>query len=413
MSGSEEKDKSGSEEKEKKKGMFGRLFGGSKDKEVVEPAGALSEAEVSDVASNEAGVIEANEDVVSTQTTEPVEVENEVEAVAVTDPVSDPQTGTEVEPKPEKKGWFSRLTSGLAKSSSKLTEGITSIFTKSKLDDEALQDLEDLLIQSDLGVATAMRITDQLSASRYDKEITGEEVKQILADEVSQILEPVAQPLVVESAHKPHILLMVGVNGAGKTTSIGKLALKFKNEGKSVMLAAGDTFRAAAVDQLKVWGERTGASFVSGKIGADASGLVYDALEQAKNEGTDVLMIDTAGRLQNKSDLMAELEKIVRVIKKFDPTGPHNVLLTLDATTGQNALNQVEIFQKIAGVTGLIMTKLDGTARGGILVAIAEKYKLPIHAIGVGESIEDMQPFNPKDFANAIAGVAETGASAP
>lgn len=384
---------SGNEEKEKKKGMFGRLFGGAKDKEIVDVPVAVNEGEERDAPIDDTTVLEANEGVTSSQSSEPVEVVNE--AVIESEPV------------PEKKGWFSRLTSGLAKSSSKLTEGITSIFTKTKLDDEALQDLEDLLIQSDLGVATAMRITDQLSASRYDKEITGEEVKEILAQEVSTILEPVAQPLVVEGTNKPHILLMVGVNGAGKTTSIGKLALKFKNEGKSVMLAAGDTFRAAAVDQLKVWGERTGAVFVSGKIGADASGLVYDALEQAKEEGTDVLMIDTAGRLQNKADLMAELEKIVRVIKKFDPTGPHNVLLTLDATTGQNALNQVEIFQKIAGVTGLIMTKLDGTARGGILVAIAEKYKLPIHAIGVGESIEDMQPFDPNDFANAIAGVAQ------
>lgn len=384
---------SGNEEKEKKKGMFGRLFGGAKDKEIVDIPVAVNEGEERDAPIDEASVLEVNEGVTSSQSSEPVEVVNE----AVIEP----------EAQPEKKGWFSRLTSGLAKSSSKLTEGITSIFTKTKLDDEALQDLEDLLIQSDLGVATAMRITDQLSASRYDKEITGEEVKEILAQEVSTILEPVAQPLVVEGINKPHILLMVGVNGAGKTTSIGKLALKFKNDGKSVMLAAGDTFRAAAVDQLKVWGERTGAGFVSGKIGADASGLVYDALERAKEEGTDVLMIDTAGRLQNKADLMAELEKIVRVIKKFDPTGPHNVLLTLDATTGQNALNQVEIFQKIAGVTGLIMTKLDGTARGGILVAIAEKYKLPIHAIGVGESIEDMQPFDPNDFANAIAGVAQ------
>lgn len=384
---------SGNEEKEKKKGMFGRLFGGAKDKEIVDVPVAVNEGEESNAPTDKTIVLEVNENVASSQSSEPVEVVNE--AVI------------ETEAQPEKKGWFSRLTSGLAKSSSKLTEGITSIFTKTKLDDEALQDLEDLLIQSDLGVATAMRITDQLSASRYDKEITGEEVKEILAQEVSMILEPVAQPLVVEGTNKPHILLMVGVNGAGKTTSIGKLALKFKNEGKSVMLAAGDTFRAAAVDQLKVWGERTGAGFVSGKIGADASGLVYDALEQAKEEGTDVLMIDTAGRLQNKADLMAELEKIVRVIKKFDPTGPHNVLLTLDATTGQNALNQVEIFQKIAGVTGLIMTKLDGTARGGILVAIAEKYKLPIHAIGVGETIEDMQPFDPNDFAKAIAGVAQ------
>jgi fused signal recognition particle receptor len=390
-------------EKEKGSGLFGRLFGGKKEKDVLdvplnENDGAtdLADQTQGEEASEEISLGDevADEEVLSTSLgqTQPIVSHDEAQ--------KEPET-------PQKKGWFSRLTSGLSKSSSKLTEGITSIFTKSKLDDEALQDLEDLLIQSDLGVATAMRITDQLSSSRYDKEISGEEVRQILSNEVETILKPVAQPLVVSSENKPHILLMVGVNGAGKTTSIGKLALKFKTEGRSVMLAAGDTFRAAAVDQLKVWGERTGAGFVSGQIGADASGLVYDALEKARAENTDILMIDTAGRLQNKADLMAELEKIVRVIKKFDPTGPHDVLLTLDATTGQNALNQVEIFQKIAGVTGLIMTKLDGTARGGILVAIAEKYKLPIHAIGVGESIEDMQPFDPSDFAKAIAGVAE------
>lgn len=388
---------SGNEEKQKNKGMFGRLFGGNKGEETVDAAGPVISSEETAASLDEAPVIKVDQEGVSSQSTEPVDVGSETQ--------SGDTTVTEAQP--EKKGWFSRLTSGLAKSSSKLTEGITSIFTKSKLDDEALQDLEDLLIQSDLGVATAMKITDELSSSRYDKEITGEEVREILSKEISSILTPVAQPLVVSDDNKPHILLMVGVNGAGKTTSIGKLAKKFSTEGKSVMLAAGDTFRAAAVDQLKVWSERTGAEFVSGQIGADASGLVYDALEKAKAQQTDILMIDTAGRLQNKSDLMAELEKIVRVIKKFDPTGPHDVLLTLDATTGQNALNQVEIFQKIAGVTGLIMTKLDGTARGGILVAIAEKYKLPIHAIGVGESIEDMQAFNPSDFAKAIAGITE------
>ena len=388
---------SGNEEKQKKKGMFGRLFGGNKSEEAVDASRPVTSSEETAASLDEASVIKVDQEDILPQPTEPVGAGNETQ--------SGDTTVTEAQP--EKKGWFSRLTSGLAKSSSKLTEGIMSIFTKSKLDDEALQDLEDLLIQSDLGVATAMKITDELSSSRYDKEITGEEVREILSKEISSILTPVAQPLVVSDDNKPHILLMVGVNGAGKTTSIGKLAKKFSSEGKSVMLAAGDTFRAAAVDQLKVWSERTGAEFVSGQIGADASGLVYDALEKAKTQQTDILMIDTAGRLQNKSDLMAELEKIVRVIKKFDPTGPHDVLLTLDATTGQNALNQVEIFQKIAGVTGLIMTKLDGTARGGILVAIAEKYKLPIHAIGVGESIEDMQAFNPSDFAKAIAGITE------
>ncbi len=406
-------DKNSSEkDNEKGRGLFGRLFGGNKEKDVLDVSltEKVSDAELAEPIVDD----EINENPSLTE----IETGNEVQSASeVTDTPTEEDVSVETaEPvveavteleKPQKKGWFSRLTSGLSKSSSKLTEGITSIFTKSKLDDDALQDLEDLLIQSDLGVATAMRITDQLSASRYDKEISGEEVRQILSKEVESILKPVAQPLVVDAKNKPHILLMVGVNGAGKTTSIGKLAQKFKTEGRSVMLAAGDTFRAAAVDQLKIWGERTGAELVSGQIGADASGLVYDALEKARAENADILMIDTAGRLQNKADLMAELEKIVRVIQKFDPTGPHDVLLTLDATTGQNALSQVEIFQKIAGVTGLIMTKLDGTARGGILVAIAEKYKLPIHAIGVGESIEDMQPFDPSDFAKAIVGVTE------
>ncbi len=306
---------------------------------------------------------------------------------------------------PQKGGWFSRLKSGLSKSSSRLTEGITGIFTKAKLDSAALEDLEDLLIQSDLGVAMATRITDRLSDTRYEKGISDEDVRAVLAGEVKSILEPVAIPLEISSDNKPHILLMVGVNGAGKTTTIGKLAQEFVGTGKSVLLAAGDTFRAAAIDQLRVWAERTGADFIAKDVGTDASGLVYEAIEQAVEKGTDIVMIDTAGRLQNKTDLMAELEKIVRVIRKFDESAPHDVVLTLDATTGQNALNQVEIFQKVAGVSGLVLTKLDGTARGGILVAIAEQYKLPIHAIGVGESIDDLQPFKPEEFAAAIANI--------
>lgn len=328
--------------------------------------------------------------------------------VAASDPVQDEVAA---EAPAQKQSWFSRLKSGLSKSSTKLADGISGIFTKRKLDDEAIEELEDLLIQSDLGVAMAMRITDRLAATRYDKEISDAEVKAVLAEEVEAILQPVAEPLSIEGDAKPQILLMVGVNGAGKTTTIGKFAKQFRSEGKSVMLAAGDTFRAAAIDQLKVWGERTGAEVISRPEGADASGLVYDALDAAKEAGTDILMIDTAGRLQNKANLMAELEKIVRVIKKFDESAPHHVLLTLDATTGQNALNQVEIFEKVAGVTGLVMTKLDGSARGGILVAIADKFKLPIHAIGVGEGIDDMQPFKPAEFARAIAAISEETAS--
>ncbi|WP_310621841.1 signal recognition particle-docking protein FtsY [Flexibacterium corallicola] len=305
----------------------------------------------------------------------------------------------------KKSGWFQRLKQGLSRSSSALSEGISSIFTKRKLDAETLEELEDILIQADLGVDTAMTITEKVAEGRYNKEISGEEVKEILASEVERVLEPVAKPLNLETGHKPHVVLMVGVNGTGKTTSIGKLSSMLATQGKKVMLAAGDTFRAAAVEQLKVWGERTNAEVIARDTGADAAGLAFDAVKRATEENVDVLLIDTAGRLQNKTQLMDELEKIVRVIKKQLPDAPHTVLLTLDATTGQNALNQVEIFGKVSGVTGLIMTKLDGTARGGILVAIAAKYGLPVHFIGVGEGVDDLEPFSAKDFATAIAGM--------
>jgi len=305
----------------------------------------------------------------------------------------------------EKLSWFQRLKQGLSRSSSALTEGITSIFTKRKLDDDALQDLEDVLLQADLGVETSMAITERLAKDRYDKEISDEEVRSVLAGEVKTVLEPVAQPLTVSGDHGPHVILVVGVNGTGKTTTIGKLASKLRAEGKSVMLAAGDTFRAAAIDQLKIWAERTGSSIVARTPGSDAAGLVFDAMAQAREAGIDVLLIDTAGRLQNRTELMDELEKIVRVIRKNDETAPHDVLLTLDATTGQNALSQVEIFKKTAGVTGLVMTKLDGTARGGILVAISSKHRIPVHYIGIGEGVADLEPFSADDFANAIAGL--------
>jgi fused signal recognition particle receptor len=304
---------------------------------------------------------------------------------------------------PAKTGWFQRLRSGLAKTSSRISEGITSVFTRRKLDADALQDLEDLLIQADLGVETSMRIVEEVSKGRYNKDISPEEVREVLAREVAQVLAPVAKPLVIDPGRKPHVILMVGVNGTGKTTTIGKLANRFVSEGKSVVLAAGDTFRAAAIDQLKVWGDRMGVPVVARDVGADAAGLAYDALTMARDKGADVLMIDTAGRLQNKQALMAELEKVIRVIKKIDPVAPHDVLLVLDATTGQNALSQVEVFQEKAGVTGLVMTKLDGTARGGILVAIAAKFGLPIHAVGVGESADDLQPFVADEFARALA----------
>ena len=329
------------------------------------------------------------------------------EGAAVAVAASTSVQASETAEKPAKKlSWFERLKQGLSRSSGALGEGISAIFTKRKLDDDTLQDLEDILIQADLGVETAMTITDRLSEGRYNKEVTDREVQEILAEEVDKVLEPVAKPLEISRpASGPHVILMIGVNGAGKTTTIGKLAQKFGAEGKKVMMAAGDTFRAAAIDQLKVWGERTGAPVVAREVGSDAAGLAYDAMAEAKQKDMDVLLIDTAGRLQNRTELMAELEKIVRVIKKHDPAAPHSVLLVLDATTGQNALNQVEVFSRMAGVTGLVMTKLDGTARGGILVAISAKYKVPVHFIGVGEGVDDLEPFASRDFARAIAGL--------
>lgn len=310
----------------------------------------------------------------------------------------------EIEPE-QKLSWFQRLRAGLSRTSMQLTSQISALFTKRKLDEDTLDELEDLLIQSDLGLETAMRITGALSSERYGKDVSGEDVARIMAGEITKVLTPVAKPLELDLSHKPHVILVVGVNGTGKTTTIGKLAAKLSGSGLKVMLAAGDTFRAAAIEQLKIWADRTGSEFIGTKLGADAAGLAYDAYEQARAKKCDVLVIDTAGRLQNKTELMDELEKIVRVLGKLDPDAPHTVLQTLDATTGQNALNQVEIFRNVAGVSGLIMTKLDGTARGGILVAIAAKHKLPVYFIGVGEGVDDLEPFEAEDFAKAIAGV--------
>ena len=306
-----------------------------------------------------------------------------------------------------KLSWWQKLKTGLSRTSSQLTTGIAALLTKRKLDAATLEDLEDLLIQADLGMTTASAIVATLKRERFETDISDDEIRQVLAAEVEKVLGPVARPLDIGSDHKPHVVLVVGVNGTGKTTTIGKLSAKLTREGRSVMLAAGDTFRAAAIEQLKIWGGRVGAPVVAGEQGADASGLAFEAMRQAKDAGTEILIIDTAGRLQNKAELMAELEKVIRVIKKQDPTAPHTVLLTLDATTGQNALNQVEIFGRVAGVTGLVMTKLDGTARGGILVAIAAKFGLPVHFIGVGEGIDDLEPFEASDFAKAIAGIGE------
>ena len=301
------------------------------------------------------------------------------------------------------KSWWKRLSGGLQRTAASLGSSISDLVTKRKLDAAAIEDLEGELIRADLGVDTATKIASVLSEGRFEKGVTPDEVKAVLAAEIEQALAGVAKPLAITA--KPFVILVIGVNGSGKTTTIGKLATKFRAEGKSVLLAAGDTFRAAAIDQLKIWAERSGAAIMARAPGADAAGLAFDAVTAAKNDGTDVVLIDTAGRLQNRSELMDELHKIVRVIKKVEPAAPHAVLLVLDATVGQNALSQVEAFGKTAGVTGLVMTKLDGTARGGILVAIAAKFGLPVHFIGVGEGIDDLSDFSARDFARAIVGL--------
>ncbi|MDR3420368.1 MAG: signal recognition particle-docking protein FtsY [Xanthobacteraceae bacterium] len=303
-----------------------------------------------------------------------------------------------------KGNWWQRLTGGLKRTSSALGGAVADLVTKRKLDAATIAEIKDVLIRADLGPDTADRIAASLGESRHEAGISPAEVQAVMAAEIEKTLAPVAQPLVIKAAKKPFVILVAGVNGSGKTTTIGKLAAKFRAEGRSVMLAAGDTFRAAAIDQLKIWGERTGAPVIAREPGADSAGLVFDALRAAQERSIDVLLIDTAGRLQNRTELMDELEKVVRVMKKVDPTAPHAVLLVLDATVGQNALSQVEIFRKVVGVTGLVMTKLDGTARGGILVAIAARFKVPVHFIGVGESVDDLAPFSARDFARAIAG---------
>jgi len=303
----------------------------------------------------------------------------------------------------EKRGWFGRLRQGLSRSSATLGEGIAGIFTKRKLDQATLDELEELLIQADLGVATAGRLVAGFGKTRFGQEITPEEVRCALAAEIAKILEPVARPLI--PSQKPAVVLVVGVNGSGKTTTIGKLAKLYRDEGKRVMLAAGDTFRAAAVEQLQIWGERIGAPVVAKGPGADPAGLAYEALERARADAIDILLIDTAGRLHTKAILMDELKKVIRVLRKLDTTAPHHCLLVLDATTGQNALAQVETFKAMVEVSGLVVTKLDGTAKGGVLVALADKFKLPVHAIGVGEGADDLRPFSAEAFARGLMGL--------
>jgi fused signal recognition particle receptor len=301
-------------------------------------------------------------------------------------------------------GFFSRLKEGLTRSTQKLTGGLTATFTKRTLDDAALEELEELLLGADLGPQAASSIVENFRRSKFGRDVTDAEIKQALAEEIAAILEPVAKPLVLDPGRRPHVVLVVGVNGTGKTTTIGKLALQYREQGLRPMLVAGDTFRAAAVEQLQVWGDRTGAPVIAGPPNADAAGLAFDALVRAKAEGADVLLIDTAGRLHNKAALMDELAKIIRVMRKKDPTAPHSVLLVLDATTGHNALEQVRVFKELVSVTGLVVTKLDGSARGGIVVALAEDFGLPVHAVGVGEQATDLRPFSAIDFARGLVG---------
>jgi fused signal recognition particle receptor len=370
--------------------------------EVVDLAPDMTPESVPDAAPESAPVQESEAETTDQPAQEPLlqqpVAENEDPTVLAVKPVIDT-------PSNEKKSWFQRLKEGLSRSSSKLTTGITDLFTKRKLDDEALEELEDLLIQADLGVKTAGTLTQALAKGRFGKDITAEEVRAALAEEATRLLEPVARPLEIDRSRKPHVILVVGVNGAGKTTTIGKMAKQFSEQGLSVSLAAGDTFRAAAVEQLKVWGDRTGCPVISRDTGADAAGLAYDALKEATARGDDLLMIDTAGRLHNKGALMEELEKIRRVIKKLDPSAPHTTLLVLDATVGQNAHQQVKIFGEMVDVTGLVMTKLDGTAKGGVVVALAQEFGLPVHYVGVGETVDDLRAFNAADFARSLMGL--------
>ena len=302
-------------------------------------------------------------------------------------------------------GFLSRLKQGLSRTSEKLTSSIGAVFTKRRLDDAALEELEDLLIAADLGTAVAAQVIANFRRTRFGKEVGEDEIKLALADEIAAILAPVAQPLVINRALKPHVVLVVGVNGTGKTTTIGKLAQFYAEQGMKSVLVAGDTFRAAAVEQLQVWGQRTGCDVVSGSHEADPAGLAFDALTKARASGADVLLVDSAGRLHNKSALMEELRKIIRVLQKQDPTAPHSVLLVLDATTGQNAIQQVQVFKDMVDVTGLVVTKLDGSARGGIVVALAEAFNLPVHAVGVGEQAADLRPFDATAFARGLVGL--------
>ena len=303
--------------------------------------------------------------------------------------------------------WFQKLKNGLGKTSAKVTGQLSSLLGRSKIDAASLEEVEDALIAADLGTQSAMRLAASMRKYKFDGPVTSESLAAALSDGITEILEPVAVPIVLRDDARPHVILLVGVNGSGKTTTAGKLAQQWRSEGKSVMLAAGDTFRAAAIEQLQIWGERTGTEVIAGSQGGDAAALAYTAIEKAAAAGTDVLIIDTAGRLQNRAELMDELAKIVRVIRKLDDTAPHDSIIVLDGTVGQNAISQAKAFREVADVTGLIVTKLDGSAKGGIVIALAEEFGIPVHAVGVGEGADDLQAFTARDFANALTGTSD------
>ena len=306
--------------------------------------------------------------------------------------------------------WLKKLTSGLSKTSAKMTASLSSLLGRPAIDAASIEEVEDALIVADLGTRVAARLAEGVRRHEFDGEVTAAALAAALADGITEILDPVAMPLDIDPAKRPHVVLLVGVNGSGKTTTAGKLAQQWRQQGKSVMLAAGDTFRAAAIEQLLVWGERTGTEVVAGDQGGDAAALAYQAMEKASAQGTDVLIIDTAGRLQNRSELMDELAKIVRVIRKLDDSAPHDSVIVLDGTVGQNAISQVSAFKEVADASGLIVTKLDGSAKGGVVITLADTFGLPVHAVGVGEGADDLQPFEARDFANALAGVPDTSA---
>jgi len=375
-----------------------------KDLESVEKTREEKKIKIKEIAKKETPKVEKIKSEIHKEEQEIKSYIKTIEIIKESDTKKKEELKIEKDPK-KKKNWFQKLKTGLFKSSEKISQGVKKIFVNKKLDIQTLNDLEELLIMADLGPSAAEKLTAELANEKFDKNIKPEEVKTFLAKKIEETLVDVAKPLILNNSKTPSVVLVVGVNGTGKTTTIGKLAYQYSNEGKKIMIAACDTFRAAAVEQLQIWAERSNAEFVKSSQGCDSAGLAYEALEKARSKKIDVLFIDTAGRVQNRTELMEELAKIIRVIRKLDPESPHHCLLTLDATTGQNAVSQVEIFKEIAEISGLIVTKLDGSAKGGILLSLAEKFSLPVHAIGVGEKIEDLQSFEAQEFAKSLMGL--------